>query len=236
MAETRHGASNLQTQPGTTVTIDKQGLITGRAVFKCDPDSVQLLLPTTQTFPIAAYQSDLGLEKRVIKFDVGHAVITCDYAGTTYTTDTSANTTVELIIGTSEEPIETHPDFGTFAGRPSQPNPTSKPIFLDPETGQVTQDDAKGMFSGFASSGDLAGVVSYLASRNITYRKSWTQKTEPTSLGGVGSISAPPSGPNVNGQYNWLYIGMSYRQVGDAFNVSKEWKLSGPKGWESDIY
>ena len=235
MASTRHGSSGLTLQPGSTVVQDAKGGVTGRATWKCPKADVATHLATTDAFPLAGY-SYLALEKRTIKYEAAHAVIAGEYAGTTYTAAAGDNEVEELIIGTSEEPIETHPDFSTFAGTPSAPNATSKPIFVDPDTGAVTTDDAKGMFAGFASSGDLAGVVSYLASRNITFRKSWTQDSAPSSMGGVGQIDSGFGAPAVTGSYTWLYVGMSYRNAGAAYTVSKEWKLSGPGGWDTDIY
>ena len=236
---TLHGQqTGLILQEGTSVLTDNKGLSTGRAAWKIPADALDAAAITaSRIFPIATYAGYLNFEKSTVTFDGTFAVITTEFAGTTYSAEPTGDEGVsyELIIGTAEEPIETHPDFiSKIGGQPSSPK--NGAIFLDPETGLITEDDAKGVFHAFNASSAKAGMISYLAGRNITFRKNWTQDSKPSSLGGVGGRDTPSAAPSVSGGYDWLYIGMSYVKRGDHYSVSREWKLSGPGGWDSDVY
>jgi len=147
--------------------------------------------------------------------------------------------TYEFTGALSEEPIQTHVNFADFAGTPA--SPLNGAIFLDPDTGKPTTDNAKGVFFEFAAmsgdaTNDLAGVSSY-ESRGGTFTEVSFATNRPSDLGNLGTI-ATPSGPHPSGGAgrNYLYAEISYRQRGFIFEIRKSWKLSGRNGWNTKIY
>lgn len=138
----------------------------------------------------------------------------------------------------SEEPIELHPDFETFAGTPA--SPLNGAVFIDPDTGRITTDNAKGVFREFmatvsGAANIKAGIESYLAP-GAQWTETSFSRTRPTDLGDLGSIDSP-SGPNPSftGR-TWLYSGAPYTRRGGVYQISKSWMLSGRLGWDTDIY
>jgi hypothetical protein len=144
-----------------------------------------------------------------------------------------------LSAALSEEPIELHPDFATFAGTPSAPE--NGAIFVDPDTNQITTDDARGVFREFfATVGGLpnlkAGIESYL-SPGATWQVTYFSTSRPTDLGDLGEIDEPTgSEPSFGSGRDWLYSAADYTRRGGIFEIRKTWLLSGRGGWDSDIY
>ncbi|MCW1921316.1 hypothetical protein OKA05_02055 [Luteolibacter arcticus] len=141
--------------------------------------------------------------------------------------------TYEFSGALSEEPIETHEDFEEFAGTPAEP--VNGAVYLDPETGKVTEDDDTGVFSEFGVSGTKAGVSSYASPGGL-----WTETrysiNEPNELGDLGEIDTPNGNPpNFSGR-NWLLWDISFRRRGFIYEIRISWKLSGRNGWDEDIY
>jgi hypothetical protein len=139
----------------------------------------------------------------------------------------------------SEEPIELHPDFQTFAGKPSAP--LNGAVFVDPDTQKITTDDSRGVFREFmATLGGVAnlkaGIESYL-SPGATWQEIYFSTSRPTDLGSLGEIDSP-SGPNptIGSGRNWLYSGADYTRRGGIYEIRKTWMLSGRTGWDADIY
>jgi hypothetical protein len=140
------------------------------------------------------------------------------------------NPIYEVDFATSEEPIETHPDFvSRLAGTPGKPITGAK--FDTAANG--------GGFLGFngTDAGDTwRGIRAYL-SPGVVWRKNYVTKTAPNDFGDVGSIDVPEGGPPglPNGR-NWLYTGLTWEQRGYTYQVKKEWRASGRRGWNSEIY
>jgi hypothetical protein len=139
----------------------------------------------------------------------------------------------------SEEPIELHPNFQTFAGKPSAP--LNGAVFLDPDTQKITTDDSRGVFREFmATLGGVAnlkaGVEAYL-SPGATWQEIYFSTSRPTDLGSLGEIDNP-SGPNPSfgSGRTWLYSGADYTRRGGIYEIRKTWLLSGRNGWDEDIY
>src|SRR5229473_6902448 len=87
--------------------------------------------------------------------------------------------TEEVVAGTSEAPIETHPKFVSDIGG-------SK---LSPIAGSGAIFDENGKFLGFAADSPFAGIDSYLYP-STTYRRTFSTSGRPTSLSGVGKINS----------------------------------------------
>lgn len=127
----------------------------------------------------------------------------------------------ELSSGLSEEPIETHPDFITV---------------LAGTLGHELNDaefNADGSFKQFKLTSKYAGVKSYKVP-TVVYRSVRPTNFAPADVGNVGVISsAPVAAPSGR---NWLYAGKTWSRDGGVYTVNEEWILSGPRGWDSDIY
>lgn len=141
--------------------------------------------------------------------------------------------TYELGSATSDEPIETHVDFtSTLAGTPAVPK--NGAIFIDPETGEISTDNAVGVFQEFGP-GSLLGVLSY-REKAATWTKVSFATSRPTALGTLGEISAPEGpAPSLTGR-DWMLIEDSYRKRGFVYEQRKTWELSGRNGWNTLLY
>ena len=145
-----------------------------------------------------------------------------------------------LNLSLSEEPIELHPDFQDFAGKPSAP--LNGAVFVDPDTQKITSDDARGVFREFRStlSGGAknlkAGIESFL-SPGATWEEISFSSTRPSDLGSLGTIDEPSgSNPTFGSGRNWIYSGATYTRRGGIYEIRKTWLLSGRNGWDTDIY
>lgn len=149
----------------------------------------------------------------------------------------SPSPTYELTTSLSQEPIQTHPDFATFAGTPSTNPPINGSVFVDPDTGFESR-KSNAIWKEFAFKGtanEKAGIESYLAP-GCEWRETKFQTTEPTGIRDVGTIENP-AGPNpsLSGR-DWLAWGETYVRRGYIYQVTSTWKLSGRNGWDTDIY
>jgi hypothetical protein len=135
----------------------------------------------------------------------------------------------------SSEPIQTHPFFPKFAA----PGYTSGSIF---ETDGSFKEFVK-MPLGSAATVDATnpawiGVRDYLAP-GVTWTETEVTKTKPTGtdLDALGYIDdAPPGEPPTPTDRDWLMTDFSYEQKGKTYVIRREWRLSGPNGWNKTIY
>jgi len=228
---------------------EPNGLEQGECSFACagDPASAGLALqaarPLGGTHP---YNTRLWMEQQEIVYTADGAQAVCAYAGVQY--ENLEKPSYELIIGMEESPISTHPNFLTIAGTPA--SPANGALFVDPETGSVSTDNAAGVFDRFlpyvgGSLNAKAGIEAYL-DPVVTYRESYVSYVLP-SASGFGKIVSDVPGPGFRGSLgrrNWLYVGYTYRRRGDpggatnrvVYEIAKEWKLSGRNGWDTQIY
>lgn len=154
------------------------------------------------------------------------------YEGTVL--DSLPDATYELRSSLSEDPIESHPDFeSVLAGTPSEPK--NGAIFIDPETDRISKDNDTGVFREFGAGSSKAGVDSYLVPAAEWVETRYT-RLRPTGIEAVGTISEP-NGPNPGlGSRTWLVWSQEHRQRGSLWEVTTSWRMSGPGGWDEDIY
>ena len=56
-------------------------------------------------------------------------------------------------------------------------------------------------------------------------------------FGDVGCVDFPEgNAPQLPTGRNWLYVGLVWEQRGLTYSVKKEWRASGRRGWNNDIY
>jgi hypothetical protein len=244
------GINQVRVMPDTARTSRKRnGLLEGECSFECLGAQaaagaiLDALLPLGGAHP---YNLFIWMETKQIVYTAKGAQANCTYAGVEY--QFLEVPTYELVIGVEEKPIETHPDFLTIAGKPSAPE--NGAIFLDPSTGFISANDLTGVFDRFApykADGNLnlkAGMEAFL-DPVCTYRQSYVSASRPSAKK-VGGIEKDVPGPGLAslGKRTWLYTGMNYKQRGNpsgqgnevVYEVTNDWKLSGRRGWDEDIY
>lgn len=127
----------------------------------------------------------------------------------------------------SEEPIETHPNFGTFGGTADSPAPGA--VF-----------DKDGLFLGFTDEAedDLTGVRGYLTG-SPAIRKTWFTTQVFEGLEDIGDTRKIKSGviPGLSSDQNALKTNWSSRPIGlNYYEVTEEFLLSGLGSWNPIIY
>lgn len=82
---------------------------------------------------------------------------------------------------------------------------------------------------------NLFGVSSYL-NPSLVYRRQFSTQTQPT-LSAVGRIvNSDLDFPAVTSGATWLCMSISYQKKGNVYDVTHEFKASGPDGWNTYIY
>lgn len=234
-----YGRGGLKLQEGSRVRESKDGLTTGTATWECPPEQAYRLAPAIGS--AHPYVKFIKMESREITFRKDLAVITGDFAGMDPTKGEDSIPVYELQVGTSEEPIEVHPDFLTkIGGRPSRP--LNGAYFIDPGDGTQTKNDKVGVFEKFTfmhngEKNKLAAIMAYLDASEVIWRVKYTSKARPNDIGSITTIESPDGpNPNLGKGRTWLYVGLSYTERGDVFSISKEWKASARGGWNTLIY
>ncbi len=162
----------------------------------------------------------LSMERRTVSVEYGYCRCTGEYAGF----EGKPQEVVEWSSGVSEEPIQTHPKFANFAGRPSAP--LNGAIFIDFETGAKTTDDSRGVFEKFWSNppNSFAGVTSYLVP--VLVKRSTQVASQPTAYTSqVGKLN-----------FGMLCTNVTINRRGRVYQTTVEYRGAGPRGWNTSIY
>jgi len=243
MSNTVGEASTPTAQVGRTITYQSDGTLEGNVVWKAFGEvGVDGSVSEPTGFPIVAeggrpgtnHPDDERLEcyNRTIVYGA-NGIVTCTaaYFGIENRTGKS-DLTFSFSGGVTTEPIETHPDFLTFAT----------------EANGAKFDETTNEFLGFTEftkpgaieNTNLMGVESYLTpATNIVV--SWWQDTQPkpsktatwdTNIRGISTEDfRKPQGVK-----NFLLMDESYSQVGNFYQVTQSYLGSGARGWDKDIY
>jgi hypothetical protein len=152
-----------------------------------------------------------------------------------------ADATYTITGGVSQEPIGTHPMFGSDGGYGIEDDEWKKWKLW--ETDPRDPD-----LAGWKPDGDDAstGMKKYYAYRNrgiddyllgtVTMRVSQEGQSGP-DLGGIGRIQSPPGAPSLPDGRNWLLVGVDAERVGSStWKVTREYRASGAGGWDREIY
>lgn len=228
--------------PDETLELDaRTGNDVARMSFECEWDNA---ITVARSYPTYPSQPQLKISKGVIERIEGaraKVTLTFEGVGTLGTSGTVDDTRVYSLEGTlATEPIETHEDFDTFGGTFNSPNTTNGAHFADDGTGAFL-----GFYGGSVPSANKnckRGVTSYLApalvySENITVGHGSISSSR-VSINKLGKIDSPPSSsvlPEV-GSRTWLLASVSVENVGSGARSTRSWRLSGPRGWDTDIY
>jgi len=220
MARIIHGYPGMTLQQGWTVDEDENGLLTGEVSWIGD-FGVSNYIQKGQLHPFDYRLT--GYRRRLTRLANGKCNVTIGYIGLA-SEPTAAY--IEYPGGSGQEPIETHPDFVSFAGTPE--NPLNGAQFED-----------TGEFIGFASEDnqqELNGTRSYIVPSvlvNLTYYTHYVPNVSRIGKPWTGYIPDLIKPPNVR---DWLLIGMPYKKLGNLFQVSQQILGSGPNGWNRNVY
>jgi hypothetical protein len=153
----------------------------------------------------------------------------------------------ELEYTTTQEPIETHPNFKAINSVYGPYDVLNRiwPQYISPQS-QATGLQAKSSDQG-ATLNPMHGISSYYLP-GLMYRISYTDiDVNPQVNKGIGSIQIPTlittAFPalqdwlnDFGGARNWLKMAPKIRQHGSCLSITEEYMLSGYKGWVPEVY
>lgn len=153
---------------------------------------------------------------------------------------TDEQTTFEFDVSMSEDPIEAHPNFEAIARKYGWDE--VERAFPKTAPGGSTSDGSALGKKSKPGKNPLYGTESYLAVGAV-FRKTSAARSIPGSvLRGIGGIVESPPNigafhiPGTGGKRNWLKLAPKIRRRGNAVEITEEWMLSGPNGWNEDVY
>jgi len=227
--------NNLITE--TSFEQDQKGVVsyTERIMV---PASVSVVTPTLTSTKSVNSKTLRAVSVNVTSSGGGFTEIVTTYQG-----DGGINTLQQDgSNSTGEEPIATNRNFNvSMDGAPSIVDLSGGRATLGLD-GLVTGTggalfDSEGGFLYFTKNAKYKffGVSSYL-NPNLVYRRSFSTAITP-SLTSVGRIVTSTSDfPSVTSGATWLCLGISYQKKGNVFDVTHEFRASGPNGWNTYIY
>lgn len=232
---TRAASSNsiktkLVMQPGGEIVFNRDGSVTATENYRCVYAIALSLAPKRYITAHPNYPALVCDDVHITRISGDEANVRVDYVG-----DPAAyyggyaSTPIPLytlVVETGEEPIETwYKDGSTnFASIAT--------------SGNGAKFNSIGLFAGWDKTSPYVGITSYLKPRTL-WRKESFQKNQPTEddLKLVGKIDTPEGDfPNYGGSYSWLLRNFDYQFQGAIYRYKKEWILSNPQGWNTDIY
>lgn len=232
------GTSGAVKLPGARYTFERNGLATYDVKYKVASGSSAIL----QQGQEAEDYSNVVL----VSGSIIHTGDDCDtvelelhYEGKdTSHTDPLFTSDLTLDIASSQEPIDSHPNFLNFAGTPDSPLNGAK---YDPNDGRFLFFQAEDP----ATSGKLntyAGVRSYNEPIQVVSQSridtEWPDEDEFSLLGKIIESDYLDSQiPSLSGDRNWIYTGIRIRSIGNVyFEVTRTAALSGRRKWIDAIY
>jgi hypothetical protein len=209
------GKSGLRLESYGQLHTDIYGLSTATANW------VSAIDASLSRYLLAASYLDISSHgKRTVSVEYGLVRTIGEYAGF----EGIPVPVIEYCTGVNEEPIQTHPNFGDFAGTPSSPQ--NGAIFVDPSTGEISSDDAVGVFERFWSNppNAFSGVSSWLMP--VLVQRTTQIGPSPTAYTGmVGHL-----------QGGLLCTNVTVSKRGIVYQTTVELRAGGPRGWNTAIY
>lgn len=212
------------------IDFDRWGVAGGSLHYQCMYDVAPGLVQQVVIHPTFPWL--IRDTASIVREEANLARVQINFKGVPPTTNQK---TYRLSAVTESQPIESHKDFITKVGG----TPDS------PKNGAVF--DRYSKFIGFqtklsdGSSNPKAGIRSYL-SPSLSYEEIWVNGggTGLTgTLANLGKIDSPPSSncfPTGLDGRNFLLAAGDAEQVGTGLRITRKWRLSGKRGWDTDIY
>ncbi len=224
-------------QASSPVEEDKLGLLTGTLTYKCVIGQELALKPVLYSAH-PDFSVMLCEKNRIWKAD-GWGWIQSDYAGAIL----PGQHEYSLVKATGEEPIETHPDFSTGEKLASDGKPSGDATkWKNGAVFVAVPGTAFFKFQGFdnadpAATDSFYGIESYLDASQVIWRHTYLDKAPPTDLKKVGAIDTPDgSPPSMGTGRTWLFLSCEFTRRGYVYQITKQWRCSGRRGWNPKIY
>lgn len=140
---------------------------------------------------------------------------------------------------TSEDPIETHPEYQALLDLYNGTEDASSGKAKWPKTISGGEQTFAGQPDGSAPEqrNPMHGVEGYLVP-GLTWTRKSVSRTLPYSIiRSLGTIDNPPGNPpELSGNRNWLKIRARATFRGNVWQIEETWLLSGPDGWVPEMY
>lgn len=206
-----------------TLEFNEWGLTRATQIFLHPFDQAAAEIDKRKTHPQYTY-----LKRKsgtVTREEAGIGKINISFEGIPPETDEKR---YRLRASVAQAPLEAHPDFNDFA---------------TPANGATFDDE--GNFTGWeielgGNKNPFYGVEAWLVPGAI-YEEVWTRgrtSNEGSEFENTGEIDTPPNSGariRIDGR-NWLFLGGEVELIGDGSRMTRRWRLSGPDGWNEDIY
>ena len=230
-------------QNATDAAVDeKLGIVAIRLAYLLKPNTGAGETPIKHLRRALTYQpttdladlSPLAVIKRTAKQNErdGAYLVSFDLEGH-FSPDSADGEEFNLEGSTSEDKIEAHPDIQ---------------MLLEKYNGKRDDDDGKITFpiflevNGQKERNPMHGVESYFVP-SLVWTRSWVGPSFSDSIvRALGTIDTPGVGrrgqrpPSLSGGRNWLKMRAKADWRGNIWKVSESWMLSGPGGWNPDVY
>jgi hypothetical protein len=215
--------------------LNPDGSAQASLTYKCADTSAFAVIPAYLTphpfYPeLKCYESDLDQEEG------GIIRITSIYKGV-LADDPEELAQHEYGRTTTEAPIETHPTFAVPLDNP----PVTPEQLATIELALQNAQDPPASITGAARllyNKKRRGIESYLKPGGI-YKKTYVSEDYPGAalMNQVGKIAEPGSpAPTPPSGQNYLCIGVSWNKTAGVVTIVEEYQLSGPGGWDQDLY
>ena len=231
---------SLQTNENFTITskttnFDETGIVTASIAGFCGSSKAIAQAQALKSHPSYPW---LKRSSGTVTFqEAGMATISLSFEGVDPDSDGQVTTTIDASM--SNEPIDTHPTFTDWSKK---------------FNAKIAPDGTFKSFPPKLDGGGVnikAGIESYL-DPTITYSQTKIFAKAAVSqlaseVGNIGRIDSSfytgtgiPPAPTPEGdggwKRNWLLLSGSFEEIGEGGKVTKVWKLSGRRGWDSLIY
>jgi hypothetical protein len=149
------------------------------------------------------------------------------------------DTVFELDGSMAQEPIQSNPNFQTLKKKYGWDGQRREFLEFEPKTNADTGIASSNKATQIAS--QLYGTDSWLA-LGVVYRRTSVKTSVPASiLDKIGTVVVPPGIGNIFpipnlGKRNWLKLAPKIVRRGNVVQISEEYMLSGPNGWNEDVY
>jgi len=215
--------------------LNPDGSAQASLTYKCTSESAFVVIPqylSTHPFipQLKCYESDLDQELG------GIVRITSIYKGV-LASNPEELAQHDFSRTTTEAPIETHPKFAVPLDNPPVSPSDLAAIELALQNNQPLPDSlsdpAQLLFAK-----KRRGIESFLKPGGI-YKKTYVSNDFPGAslMNQVGKIAEPGSpAPTAPSGQNYLCIGVSWTKQAGIVTIMEDYQLSGPGGWDPDIY
>ncbi len=231
------GKSGLTKEPGAKYSVDLVGFATYDVVYS---GILTGGVPFMQGDAAAEHPTTVLLSMSVTETGIAcnHVKIELHYEGKDVEfTRAEISQDVSVDFTTSQEPVESHPDFTKkIGGTPTDP---LHGAYYDRTTGEflgfpVVDPDEEGV-----TPSRFAGVRSYLMPQE-TFSSNSIEFDYPTpqEIDKIGKVFSPVVKlPVLPGERTWINTGIRVQNVANVyFRTQKTGMLSGPRKWIPEIY